>query len=360
MLTKLAITLILIALPIYSLFPIRQSKNDEKLPDQIQGITDSAAVQEPKYKIEDLTLEKIFSQDHSWTDALPPERKIVIMTTGDVLLARSVNYKNVRSGNFKWPFEKTADVLQSADITFINLETPLVNGCPVTYEGMIFCGDPRNIEGLLYAGVDVVNIANNHIDNYGDAGAAQTTDLLKNAGLLVSGEDNIATTNIRGTNFAFLGYNELDFGNEAAVKERREQIVSDIKSADAISDIVIVQFHWGNEYTTEITEQQRALAHLAIDAGADLIIGNHPHWVQPVEIYKGKFIAYAHGNFVFDQEWSPETKQGVVGKYTFFEGELVDVEFLPVQIKDYGQPHFIPREKGEDIFSKLQPGTMGQ
>lgn len=358
MLTKLAITLILIALPIYSLFPIRQSKNDEKLPDQIQEIADSAAVQEPKYKIEDLTLEKIFSQDHSWTDALPPERKIVIMATGDVLLARSVNYKNVRSGNFKWPFEKTADVLQSADKTFINLETPLIENCPVTYEGMIFCGDSRNIEGLLYAGVDVVNVANNHIDNYGEGGVSSTTALLKNTGLLVSGEDNIATTNIRGINFAFLGYNELDFGNETAVKERREQIVSDIKSADAISDIVVVQFHWGNEYTTEITEQQRALAHLAVDAGTDLIIGNHPHWVQPVEIYKGKFIAYAHGNFVFDQEWSPETKQGVVGKYTFFDRELVDVEFLPIQIEEYGQPRFISRENAKEVFSKLQAGSI--
>ncbi len=137
------------------------------------------------------------------------------------------------------------------------------------------------------------------------------------------------------------------------MQERWAQIASDIKSADTTSDIVIVQFHWGNEYTMEITERQRMLAHLAIDSGADLIIGNHPHWVQPVEIYKGKFIAYAHGNFVFDQEWSPETKQGVVGKYTFFDGELVDAEFLPIQIENYGQPHFLTGQPAKEILKRM-------
>jgi poly-gamma-glutamate synthesis protein (capsule biosynthesis protein) len=117
---------------------------------------------------------------------------------------------------------------------------------------------------------------------------------------------------------------------------------------------VVVSFHWGVEYVTEPTQRQIDLAHLAIDAGADIILGNHPHWVQPVEIYKDKCIIYAHGNFVFDQEWSEETKRGVVGRYTFYEGKLVDVEYLPIRIVDYGQPYFLKGTEAEQIMKHMK------
>jgi poly-gamma-glutamate synthesis protein (capsule biosynthesis protein) len=80
------------------------------------------------------------------------------------------------------------------------------------------------------------------------------------------------------------------------------------------------------------------LAHAAIDDGADLIIGNHPHWIQGVEVYKSKFITYAHGNFIFDQEWSYETTVGVIGKYTFYDNTLIAVDFTPVLIQNFAQP----------------------
>ena len=91
----------------------------------------------------------------------------------------------------------------------------------------------------------------------------------------------------------------------------------DIQALKRQVDFVIVAFHWGIEYTALPTQEQRGIAHQAIDAGADLILGNHPHWVQATEKYQGKYITYAHGNFVFDQMWSQETREGVVGKYTF-------------------------------------------
>jgi poly-gamma-glutamate synthesis protein (capsule biosynthesis protein) len=96
------------------------------------------------------------------------------------------------------------------------------------------------------------------------------------------------------------------------------------------------------------------LGRFTIDSGADLVIGNHPHWIQPVEIYKGKLITYAHGNFVFDQEWSLKTKQGVIGKYTFYGKELADVEFFPVQIENYGQPYFLEEENAKVILDSMK------
>jgi poly-gamma-glutamate synthesis protein (capsule biosynthesis protein) len=108
------------------------------------------------------------------------------------------------------------------------------------------------------------------------------------------------------------------------------------------------------EYTNYPTARQKDFAHLAIDSGADLVIGNHPHWIQPVEIYQGKLIMYAHGNFIFDQMWSEQTRLGVVGRYTFYEGRLVDAEYLPIKIYDYGQAQFLTEPDRTTILKQLK------
>lgn len=125
----------------------------------------------------------------------------------------------------------------------------------------------------------------------------------------------------------------------------RQAMADQIKSLRPKVDVLAVAFHWGAEYVSIpqpaagiADDDPVEIAHLAIDSGADWIIGNHPHWVQAVEIYKGKFIAYAHGNFIFDQMWSYETRVGVIGRYTFYDKQLVRVEFIPTLIQDYAQP----------------------
>lgn len=291
-------------------------------------------------EIPKLTLEKIFQDDHDWTRVYTETKIRTLLVTGDVMLARSVNKRTTNSKDFTWPFLNVADVLQQADITYINLETPLIANCSVTDEGMRFCGDLRNIEGLIFAGVDIANIANNHIYDQGENGAAETANLLKKNIIIPVGLSGAATKDIDGYRFAFLGYNDVDYSSGRVIVDE-EKIEKEIFDARTKSDIVIVQFHWGNEYTTKITDRQKHLAHLAIDSGADLVIGNHPHWIQPIEIYKEKLIVYSHGNFIFDQEWSKNTKLGVVGKYTFYEDKLIDVEFLPIEIVNYGQPYFL-------------------
>lgn len=309
------------------------------------------------YEIKKLSIDNIFSDDHSWINSLPSDRKKILIATGDIIPARTVNYKTVTSGNFNWPFEKTAGILKSADFTFINLESPLIENCPLTTEGMKFCGDPRHIQGLNFAGVDVVNLANNHSGNYGISGKNNTVKLLDNAGILSAGISGPVYKNVGGSRFAFLGYNEVGF-QEGISGISRENIINEINMAKSNADIVIVQFHWGVEYTTQITQVQKDLAHLSIDSGADLVIGNHPHWIQPVEIYKNKLITYAHGNFIFDQEWSQKTKEGIVGKYTFYDNELIDARFLPMQIDNYGQPYFLDKTKSKPILDELKTESV--
>lgn len=301
-----------------------------------------------------LTVDKIFSEKGQFED-LNPEKIITLIATGDVIPARSVNFQTIQRKNFKWPFEKTADILKSADITLINLETPLLVDCPVTQEGMVFCGDYRNVEGLMFAGVDIASLANNHAGNWGKKGLETTANLLAIKGIQTTG--NIVTPgaafkSVKGINFAFLGFNDIE-KNGLTTPAEDTRIKEDIQAVRNQADVVIVQFHWGAEYVTAPEERQRYLGKLAIDSGADLVIGNHPHWIKPVEFYRNKLITYAHGNFVFDQEWSQKTKEGVVGKYTFYGKDLIDAEFLPVEIKDYGQPYFLEGEKKKEILDEM-------
>lgn len=353
MVFKVFLASILVSIPL-SLFFFGTTKTKELITTPVISIRNPTPIPPT---IKPLTLETVFSRDHKWVTDLPDYKKRVLIATGDVLLGRNINATTIKLNNFNWPFEKVADVLKSADITYINLESPIVNGCKVSLGTMVFCGDPRNVAGLVFAGVDVANIANNHRSNYGQKGIDDTIVYLNNSGILTAGDQGSVYKEVRGLKFAFIGYDEV-FNSKALSPESKEKITRDIAEAKANADIAIVQFHWGNEYTTEITEIQKGLAHFAIDSGADLVIGNHPHWIQPVEIYKDKFIAYSHGNFVFDQEWSQKTKEGVVGKYTFYDKKLVDVEFLPVEIVNYGQPYFLEGEHKETILKEMQLGSM--
>lgn len=318
----------------------------------------------------ELTIDKIFSGNKQFNN-LDPGKIITVIATGDVIPARSVNFQVVQRKNFNWPFEKTVDVLKSADITFINLETPLLVDCPVTQEGMVFCGDYRNVEGLTFAGVDIASLANNHAGNRGKKGLEATANLLAIKGIQTTG--NIVTPgaafkSVKGINFAFLGFNDIE-KNGLTTPAEDTRIKEDIQAVRNQADVVVVQFHWGTEYMTAPEERQRYLGKLAIDSGADLVIGNHPHWIKPVELYKpslpspggegrNKLITYGHGNFVFDQEWSQKTKEGVVGKYTFYGKDLIDAEFLPVEIKDYGQPYFLEGAKKQKILDEMYKESL--
>lgn len=306
------------------------------------------------------SLEQIFQKDHSFVQNLPKDNTITLIATGDVLLGRTVNSTTVSTKNFTWPFEKTAEFTKSADITLINLEGPFVKKCPITKTGMLFCSDIRNVEGLKFAGVDITNLANNHIANYGQNGINETIEVLTNFDIDYTGLNDIIYKKVNRITFAFLGYNDISPQPKEVSSAKEEQIVKETQKAKKNADIVIASFHWGAEYRRKPTQRQKELAHLAIDSGADVVIGHHPHWIQPVEIYKDKVILYSHGNFVFDQMWSEETKLGLVSKFVFYEKKLRDVELLPVKIESFGQPYFLEGDQKQRILIALEQDSRKQ
>lgn len=282
------------------------------------------------------------------------EQNWTLIATGDIIPARSVNTQTIKRNDFTWGWKNIAPILQEGDITLINLESPLIPNCPVTDEGMKFCGDQRHIEGLLSAGVDVVSIANNHVGNYGIEGVQETVRLLeKNAMRVIGGDKQPVTIQVKNVKVSFLAYNDIGYKEEGIAWAETQIMKQEIAEAKKQSDVVVVSMSWGVEYTREPSDRQQELAHIIIDAGADLIIGNHPHWIQTVEHYKEGYIMYAHGNTIFDQMWSEETKIGVIGKYTFLGKKLKEVEFIPTYIKNYGQPMLLTGELKEKVLQML-------
>jgi poly-gamma-glutamate synthesis protein (capsule biosynthesis protein) len=262
--------------------------------------------------------------------------------------------------DYLWPFRKTAAYTKNADITYINLEAPLIDGCPVSpAESFTFCGDPRFVTGLTYMGADVANLANNHLTNYGAAGVTATNKLLNQHGILTTGLGPVAVINVRGVKFGFIGFN----GVGAAID--RTALKASIQRARKLADVVVVQFHWGKEYErlpkadpgVPTPDDPVAIGHLSIDWGADIVIGNHPHWYQGVEVYKGKLITYAHGNFVFDQMWSEPTREGVIGTYTFYGTRLVAATWKPIRSYDYGQPVFMNAKDSANVLTTMEAAS---
>ena len=298
-----------------------------------------------------VSLEKIFDNQ---LENIPETEKITLMVTGDVIPSRSVNYQATVKNDFLWPYRGIAETVADADITFINLETPLMRICPITMEGMVFCGSNKHIEGLKLMGVDVATIANNHAGNHGINGVTETKVLLESNDIRVTGAGSFVVREVKGIKFAFLGFNDISGGIKGLEDANEEAISSQIAEARKVADVVIVQYHWGAEYRAQPDKRQQYLGHFTIDAGADMVLSNHPHWVQPVEIYKDKVIMYAHGNTIFDQEWSEATKRGVLGKYVFAGKQLVDIEYIPIGLRNFGESYLAEGDLRTKILDGLQ------
>jgi len=273
---------------------------------------------------------------------------------GDIIIARQVQRRILETGDWAAPFRSIHPSLTWADITISNLETSLSDSFesitdPTTFT---FKTDPPAIEGLQLAGIDVLSRANNHSFNYGDIGMNDTTAVLDAAGIKHFGMGNTLEEARRavvvehnGTSFAFLGYNGISDDWDAAGHDHAGtaplvdwMVVEDIQREIAAGHVVIPYFHWGTEYIYDPTDEQLYFAQLAIDNGAAVVMGSHPHWVQAVETYNGRPILYSLGNFIFDQEWSLETKQGMIAHLWMQGDKPLKLDIVPILIEDYHRP----------------------
>lgn len=289
-------------------------------------------------------------------------REVSLVAVGDLLFSRGVAAAMQRLG-MEYPLTATRDILRSGDLTVANLETPIIAGAPVADFSVTFRSDPGVENSIADAGINLVSLANNHTMNMGDEGLEKTIELLNEAGVAFVGAGMDATAARKpvivergGMRFAWLGYVDsaftpaiyeatdtragVAFMNTDALREDMEHVR---ETADA--DVVIVTLHAGTEYTHSPNTAQVEFAHAAIDAGADLVIGHHPHVLQTVEEYHGKWIFYSLGNFVFDRQAASGTDESVITRLFWTSGAesrapMRRIELIPVQIVN-SQPRIV-------------------
>ncbi len=245
-----------------------------------------------------------------FSQGMASEGDIRLVFGGDVTLAAWYPEIVPDVRDHEWPFARLQGLFHSADVVMVNCETAITRAEKREPKQFNFKMDPDLVPVFPKSGISLVTLANNHVYDYGAEGLRDTLAYLDRAGVehvgagMTLAEARLPVVrDIKGKRFAFLGY-----GNYAAATETvpgtayryPEHVAEDIRLVKSNgADIVIVNFHWGLERAPEPTERDRALAHLAIDSGADIIVGHHPHVLQPTETYRGKVIAYSLGNFVF-------------------------------------------------------------
>ena len=282
-----------------------------------------------------------------------PETPITLAFTGDVMFGRTVNdHMLATASNDPYPFTYTGDFLRGFDLTTGNLECVISNlGAPVP-KSYNFRGDARAYDRLLGAGFDLVSVANNHSGDYGKDAFLDEFLTLSKRGLAPIGGGKIKQQahtpvfkEVRGTTIAFLAYDQIDPYSFAATDTvpgsawlTEADLRRDIAAARPSADFVIAFVHWGIEYFTGIADQQRYLARVAIDSGADMVVGAHPHVIEPYEFYKGKMIVYSLGNFVFDNMLDEVVRRGNILALTVQKNRLLEWKLVPTRIGDWGEP----------------------
>ncbi len=307
-----------------------------------------------------------------------------ILFTGDMNLGRCIASRTLSdtayTNNYNYPFQFIAEKLRAADITAGSLDGTLSDqsppmDCPGS---MNLIGPTRMAEGLQFAGFDVITLATNHIKDCGGKGFEcdsqamfDTISTLHAAGIqpVGAGETlNAARQPViverNGIRFAFLGISQIEErvwadentpGVAPLAQQYIEQITADIRAAKQIADVVIVMPQWGVEYAAEPDDIQRVWAKDFIDAGAALVIGNHPHIIQPMEVFSGKPVFYALGNFVFDQEQSFR-REGIVVEVNFLGAEIESWNLHPISINYFTfQTHWAEGADADYILARAKP-----
>jgi poly-gamma-glutamate synthesis protein (capsule biosynthesis protein) len=240
------------------------------------------------------------------------------------------------------------------DIVFGNLEGPVVKNPPEFPDNSLkFAFNPEVMKGIFWANFNLFSLANNHTLNLGKEGLEETKDWLRKyqvnfVGDPLSGSWDQLDSYFPSDNIIFLAFNQI-----FPFLAKEEEIIETVKAVKSLNSekFLIISLHWGEEYQLTNSLAQQKLAHQIIEAGADLIIGHHPHVVQNIEKYQGKLIFYSLGNFIFDQYFFLETQQGLAVGLEVHPDKLI-FRLFPLQI-NLGQPVLMKQSQSSEFLIKL-------
>ncbi len=273
-----------------------------------------------------------------------------------------------------YPFRDVRSALRQADIVIGNLESPIsTRGVPVENKKFTLRAGPIAARALKSAGIRVVSLANNHSMDFGPLALADTLERLQENGILFTGAGldladarAPAVAAVKGKRIAFLSYSltfPLEFfaspGRPGTAPGYSDFIQADIEKVRPQADLVVVSFHWGAELMTAAKDYQIELGRQAVDWGADLVLGHHPHVLQEIELYKGRMIAYSLGNFVFGSE-SNRTNISMILLLTYRGNTLSKIEAVPLDVNNYRvkyQPKMLTGKAAGDVIDSINTAS---
>lgn len=310
----------------------------------------------------------------------PTPALTTLLFTGAIVPGRCVQAAVDAHGSADFLYEDVRGLLSEPDLTIGILNTALSDyppktGCVKTF---VLVGSSNNADAMANAGFDVMNVATNHIKNCGlttcgDIAFLDTLDNLKRVGILPVGaglnlqeamQPMVVTVN--GVRFGFVALGEIESSAFAGpdtpgiaplpedFSTADVNLITAIDAARQVSDVVIAMPHWGSDYSDTPNYRQLHFAEVAVEAGADLVIGGHPHVIQGMEEINGIPVFYSPGSFVFDQDWSRETQQGIVIRVTFSGDQLQNWEVIPVHIDGNGHVWVPESPEAEEILGRFQ------
>lgn len=268
------------------------------------------------------------------------KQPLKILFAGDMMFDRYIRTQSDKIGK-EAVFAGVSNNLSFADLVVANLEGPITSHSSKSVGSAVgeprhflFTFDPAWAKVLYDMNIRIVNIGNNHILNFGEAGLAETRSFLRDAKVKFFGDPldesmRAYVADVKGRKIGFVNSNQF-------YKEGESRVLADIARLRSDVDILFVYTHWGAEYVPATTEEKR-LAHLFIDRGASAVIGSHPHVVQEKEVYRGKTIYYSLGNFVFDQYFSNETKHGLMVEAVISSDKTISFREIPITLSPDGR-----------------------
>lgn len=285
--------------------------------------------------------------------------KVTLSFVGDCILA-----SNGGDGGFErcydqngaaYFFKNVKSIFEGDDLTIANLECALSTSGERVEKSQSYQGDPSYVSILTQSGLDAVNIANDHGHDFGDEGHVDTLANLDKAGISRFGNGFVKIVEADGIKIGFTGVDETDLGSSGA-KAELEDTLQKLKEQGA--ELLIVSFHWGEEGQTEPDDNMIALAHAAIDGGADLVIGHHPGVLQGIECYKGKYICYSLGTFLYGAGTEPRDMNTIIFQVVMSvakgSGQTEDFQIIPCSLASTQTNDFCPTPlTGEDAQQVL-------
>ena len=318
----------------------------------------------------DLTIEEQKAEKEKEEESKPVS--ITISAAGDCTLGTDEYFDPSTSLNAYYDsngpeyfFQNVKSIFDADDLTIVNMEGTLTEETARQDKTYAFKGPAEYAQILTSGGVEAANLANNHSHDYGDKSYTDTIETIEAAGIVSFGYDRTAVMDVNGIKVGLVGTYELADGMGC-----EDEMIANIKSVEEQGvQIVIVSFHWGLERENYPTENQVNLAHSAIDNGADLVLGHHPHVLEGIEVYNGKNIVYSLGNFCFGGNSNPADKDTMIFQQTFTveNGELAAdnvTNIIPCSVSSESgynnyQPTPLEGDEAERVLGRIEEYSSG-